>query len=426
LDVLKNDKITSDPQNEIYAMELKNTANLTFEVGDELCVLPQNSKTLVEKLIARCGFQKDSAFHLESLDQSFRESLPRWATSPTDLFTCLTNYLDIITVTPTILKFFALHSPSKSDQDALTDLAGPSNASFVRQNMSIMDVLEKFSTVNLKQEDLVIFLGLLKNLQPRYYSISSSPNLSKGIIRITYKLVRYHNSMNIRHQGVCSSYLASRSPKDLISVKVQRSTFHLPVDNQVPIIMIAAGTGISPFIGFTEERIFQKNMGLIGKSVVVYGCSSKAAMVENTLWERGLMDGVLHSVITAFSKETQEKIYVQDQIAAKFDDLWPLIESGACIYSCGDVKVGQAVKEALISSISKKNSWTVNQSSDFIQKLGQEKRYHRSEWGLQENPSKTIARARFRLWVRSIMAMFRFVNLAKNKKKATSGKKDGF
>jgi len=181
--------------------------------------------------------------------------------------------------------------------------------------------------------------------------------------------------------------------------------------------MIAAGTGISPFLGFTEEKIHQKTMGTIGKSVIVYGCSTKASMVENDFWEKGLLDGVLDSVITAFSKETETKVYVQDQIIAHFDNLWSLIEAGACIYSCGDVKVGTAVKDAITTSIAKKNDWTTHQATEYVQKMVVSRRYNRSEWGLQEAPSKTIAKARFRLWVTSVLAMLRFMRVNKFGKK---------
>jgi len=311
------------------------------------------------------------------------------------------------------LKFFALRAADPSERDKLTELAGPSNALFMRQNLNISDVLEIYRSVNFKNEDMALFIGLLKQLFPRYYSISSSPNYSKGIVRITYKVVKYYNSMNKRREGVSSSFLATRKHKDVLNVRIQKSTFKMPEDPTVPMIMIGAGTGVTPFVGFTEERLHQKTKGTVGKSVILYGCSAKTAMIEADLWEKGIMDGILDRVITAFSKETPTKLYVQDQIVAHFDTVWNLIESGACIYSCGDVKVGLAVKETLIECISKKNKITKAQATEYIQKLQTGKRYFRSEWGLQESPNKTIAKARFKMWVKSVIAVLRFTKLGK-------------
>jgi sulfite reductase alpha subunit-like flavoprotein len=414
VEVLQNVKLTQDPQNEIYKMEVKNSANLKFEVGDELVVWHQNSDSEVKSLISRLGFPAHSMFHLE-IDSESDETLPNWAITATNLSHLLTHHLDLHTVSPSLLKFFALHAQDQRDCDKLTDLAGASNARFALQNLTILDVLELHPSVQLAIDQLIVFLGLLKDLRPRYYSISSSPNHSKGIIRITYKIVRYVNHMNKRREGACSSFLASRKVKDLIYVKIQSSTFRIPDEPATPIIMIGAGTGVSPFIGFTEERRYQKELGPIGKTTFLYGCSNKAAMIEPDFWEKGLMDGVLDSVLTAFSKESAERVYVQDQIASNFDKLWALIEAGACIYSCGDVKVGTAVKDAIINGIAKKNNWTVGQAAEYVKKMVVSKRYHRSEWGLQENPQKTIKSARFRLWAKSVLAMVRWMKIIKTK-----------
>jgi len=221
--------------------------------------------------------------------------------------------------------------------------------------------------------------------------------------------------MNIRKQGVASSFLSTRKVKDIVSLKIQQSTFRLPDNPETPIIMIGAGTGISPFIGFTEERSSQKSNGPIGESFLFYGCCSRNAMVGVDLWEKEIQNGVLNNVITAFSQETTTKVYVQDQIASNFNMLWPFIEKGATIYSCGDVKVGIAVKDTLIECIAKNKNCSISEATRYIQEMQQNHKYQRSEWGLQDTPSKTIARARFRIWVKSVVVILRFSRIAKGK-----------
>jgi sulfite reductase alpha subunit-like flavoprotein len=195
-EVIQNTKITSDPNNQVFVMELKNSANLHFEPGDEISVWPTNSRELVDQLISRLGFKPQAMFRLEH-DGSFREPLPPWSSTPTHLRHALKNFYDINHVSPSLLKLFALHAKNANSQQELLDFAEASNVKFMRSNLNIADVLELYPDVQLPNdsETLAIFLGLLKPLTPRYYSISSSPSTSKGIIRITYRLVTYLNSL---------------------------------------------------------------------------------------------------------------------------------------------------------------------------------------------------------------------------------------
>lgn len=116
---------------------------------------------------------------------------------------------------------------------------------------------------------------------------------------------------------MASSFLATRKPKDKVPIKVQPSTFRLPDDPTVPVIMIGAGTGVSPFMGFIEERRHLKASKNIGKSVLIYGCASRAAMVGKDLWDKELLDGVLDDVILAFSQEGEKRVYVQVTTSSK-------------------------------------------------------------------------------------------------------------
>jgi sulfite reductase alpha subunit-like flavoprotein len=182
---------------------------------------------------------------------------------------------------------------------------------------------------------------------------------------------------------VASSFLASRNIDDKVPIKILKSTFRLPDDPKVPIIMIGAGTGVSPFLGFIEERRHLKSMGDIGPAVLIYGCCSRAAMIGKDQWEKEILDGILDEVIFAFSQETEKRVY--DQIVNNFDKLWSMIESGAVVYSCGDVKVGIGVKDAIVRCVAAKTGWTYQRALKYVQDMQQAKRYQRSEWGLQES-----------------------------------------
>lgn len=110
---------------------------------------------------------------------------------------------------------------------------------------------------------------------------------------------------------MATSFLASRKINDIVPIKILKSSFRLADDPKVPIIMIGAGTGVSPFLGFIEERRHLKSMGDIGTAVLIYGCSSRAAMIGKDQWEKDILDGTLDEVMFAFSQETEKRVYVQ-------------------------------------------------------------------------------------------------------------------
>lgn len=401
-EVIKNEQVTDS--HEIYEMEIKNSNNLAYQVGDEVCVFPQNSSEEVDQLINQMKLSPKLVFRLYS--ESNSGAVANWNDVPTSLSDCLKYYFDINSVSPSLLRFFAACSKDSSQKKHLEELSGENYANFAIQNANILDILESHPSVVIESSNLPNFLGLLKELQPRYYSVASSSKVSKGILRIIYKLIKYQNSKGKQRHGVCSGFLASRKHQDKVFVKIQPSTFRLPANPSAPVIMICGGTGVSPFVGFVEERGLQKTSGTIGNSVLAYGCTARNAMIGSQLWEKAIQNGYLDYVLTAFSREG-ERVYIQDKIVSNFDEIWKLIERGAYIYSCGDVKLGIAVKEAITNAIASKNNWSNAEASEYVRKLISSRRYQRSEWGLQEAPMDAIKSARFRLWARSVILMIR-------------------
>ena len=218
------------------------------------------------------------------------------------------------------------------------------------------------------------FLSLLRKLSPRLYSISSSPNANKDKVHITVAKVFYESHGRSRN-GVCSAYLADRCNKnDIANVFLQSSNhFKLPQDISIPIIMVGPGTGIAPFRAFLQEREFVKSSG---KNWLFFGNPHEGT---DFLYEQELMTfkkkEILTKLSTAWSRDQENKIYVQDVMAQEGKEIWNWLNEGAYFYVCGDAKyMAKDVDNCLHKII---NEHGKVDSESYIKAMKKEKRYQR-------------------------------------------------
>lgn len=175
--------------------------------------------------------------------------------------------------------------------------------------------------------------GLFRRMQPRLYSISSSPSASGRVVELTVGVNRDP------WPGTCSTWLASREPGDAAAVFVQpTSHFHLPPDDSTPMIMIGPGTGIAPFRAFLQERAARRAGGKGGgRNWLFFGeRTRREGFYYEAELDTFLTEGTLTRLDTAFSREQPERIYVQDRMEAMGDEIWRWLQEGASIYVCGD------------------------------------------------------------------------------------------
>lgn len=224
-------------------------------------------------------------------------------------------------------------------------------------------VLEDFSSVS--PLPLESFFGIISPmLQPRFYSISSSPLLYPNHIHVTAAVVRERTLTGRIHKGVCTTHLSLTKPGiSKLPIFVRRSTFKLPkrtlatksdgfnVYNEKnnitspPIIMIGPGTGLAPFRGFMQERSVamrtSKNhdRNILGSAELYFGCRSKSTdFIYESEIEQFLTDGVIDDLHVAFSRDQEKKIYVQNRILDNKDSTWKRIVEGGFVYICGDAR----------------------------------------------------------------------------------------
>lgn len=250
-------------------------------------------------------------------------------------------------------------------------LPGPS-AGITSGTDTVYDLLTRLPV----RPDGATLVGLLGGLQPRLYSIASSPLAHPKRIHLTVSTVRdpHHNGVR---QGVCSTWLADRALNQTAEVFIQSSGhFHLPEDPTVPIIMVGPGTGIAPFRGFLQHR---QHSGATGPNWLFFGEQHQHCdFYYREELEGWLASGLLHRLDTAFSRDQPEKIYIQQRMAQQGEALWQWLQRGAWLNICGDAThMAKDVEKTLLAIIATHGAMTPRAAQEYLATLKQEKRYRR-------------------------------------------------
>lgn len=332
---------------------------LGYEVGDALGVLPENCPDLVAEWLAVTGLDADAEVAVSE-------------DSPVRLADALRRQLDITRVTPELLHLAAEHSADRE----LRHLLRPDNKDALAQwlwGRQAVDVVDQFNlrlTVRKWAE-------LLKPLQPRLYSISSSPLVDPSRVDITVSVVRYDGYRGRARKGVASTHLAGAAPGRAVPVYVQRSPhFRPPADPGTPAIMIGPGTGVAPFLGFLQDRRARAHHA---PNWLVFGGQHRAT---DFYYREELAELHRHGILThldlAFSRDQREKVYVQHRLLEHGAKLWDWLRDGAHIYVCGDAKrMAKDVDSTLIEIAAAHGGLSHEEAAAHIRQLAAEKRYAR-------------------------------------------------
>ncbi|MFT5466921.1 MAG: sulfite reductase (NADPH) flavoprotein alpha-component, partial [Verrucomicrobiales bacterium] len=303
-------------------------SGLEYNAGDSLAILPKNAKDAVDALLEAGNFVKGSV----SIDGGSQISLGG----------ALSAFYDCTTLTKRVLEKYNNFAESKKIDRLLDDSTTLKEYLHGRQ---IVDMLEDFPVKELTGED---FVGLLRKLPPRLYSIASSLRANPDEVHLTVASVRYHTHGRDR-KGVASTWLAdSVGLGQKVSAYVAPNKhFKLPASGDTPMIMVGPGTGIAPFRAFLEER---QALGATGRNWLFFGDRNFS---YDFLYQLDLRDfikeGVLSKLDVAFSRDQPEKVYVQDRMRENAAELWSWLNDGAVFYVCGDAeRMAPDVHEALI------------------------------------------------------------------------------
>lgn len=330
-----------------------------YEVGDCLVVLPQNDPALVELLMSTLGW--DPGHQIQISEDGDTISLEE----------ALTSYFEITKLTKPLLQNAAAYFDNEALEDKVQDSEWIQN---YIEGRDFIDLLNDFPPEELEPEDLY---QILRKLPPREYSISSSYQSLPDEVHITVGAVRY-NTHGRDRSGVCSVQFAERiQPGDTVPIYLKRNpNFKFPKDGDTPVIMIGPGTGIAPFRAHMQER---EEYGYKGNTWLFFGDQHFTTdFLYQTEWQEWLKDGVLEKMNVAFSRDTDQKVYVQHRIAEHSKEFNEWLEKGASIYICGDEKnMAKDVHQAIRNVLVKEQNLTEEDAESYLKQMKKDKRYQR-------------------------------------------------
>ena len=339
-----------------YEVDISDSG-IEYSAGDVINVLPVNNSTLVSLIIERLDI--DPSYIPNGKEQS--------------LEVLFTSYYEISTPGKKLVTYLE----EKLNNKSLSKVVKNSHKQALSDYLWGKDILDLLNIDPDFHFDVDEFLSNLKPLQHRAYSISSSPKKYPDSVHMTISSVRWLTN-NRDHLGVCSTYLADRVNDDQ-KVNIFMSpnkAFRIPENHETPMIMVGPGTGIAPFRAFLDER---EIIGASGQNWLFFGDQTREFdfIYENEFSEK-LKKGILTKLDLAFSRDQDEKIYVQDRMLESSAELFRWLEKGAYFYVCGDaLRMAKDVDATLRKIIEMEGNMTSEKADAYVNNLKKEKRYLR-------------------------------------------------
>jgi sulfite reductase (NADPH) flavoprotein alpha-component len=293
--------------------------DLEYVCGDALAVYPKNDANEVNSVLEMLGLEGDEGVEIHGAAHSIRSAL-------------IGNFC----ITHLPKRFLDAFAQKLTDQDRATfaEIFCGEN----EDQYSLLELLERFPGIKMNCCELC---KLLKKMPPRLYSIASSRKSHGDKLRLIVGAISHQNFLGNVRRGVASTYLTSRMQiGDCADVYVANSTFKLPANALMDVIMVGPGTGLATFMGFLCERECLRDAGhSVGRNWLFFGDHHRSSdFLEEEELLRLQKVGVLNRLDLAFSRDQDHKIYVQDRMLEKRGELWEWIANGASFYVCGDAK----------------------------------------------------------------------------------------
>ncbi|XP_041456958.1 nitric oxide synthase, endothelial-like [Lytechinus variegatus] len=410
---------------------------MAYQPGDHVAFFPSNESAVVTRVLKRLDYQKspDAIFKLEKLEPRETQlgTLKVWTTVsrlPTcSMRTALERFLDLTTPpTPDFLRLLATRATDPRDKEKLGILGMGSDEyeEWKSENWPNMaEVLEGYPSLKVPASLLLTQLPLL---QPRYYSISSSPKQYPNEIHATVAVVSYHpnGGRGPVHYGTCSSWLYRVWKDDVIPAFVSSTPyFHLPADKSAPVILVGPGSGVAPFRSFWQDRqadlrhlaSFKRELAnnndteetdvkdrrgegdgsdTFGDITLVYGSRNAKEDLYKGETSVAKDEGALTAVLTGYSRDPgKPRKYVQDILK---DHPWlvynVLYRRHGHIYVSGDVMMVKEVSNTIESIISQFGRLGAAEARDFVRKMKDDDRYHEEMYGLTLHVGEVMEKIR--------------------------------
>jgi len=334
-------------------------SGLSYEPGDALGVYPLNDSRYVEQLLTALNMSGDDRVTIGKDDLSLKQAFQ--------------ERLDITALSRVNMEKFADLTAS----DTLKTLLDKDNSEQFKDYIwgrQILDLVEDYTVNEFSPQD---FIGILRRIPARLYSIASSIKAHPEEVQLLVGSVRY-TSFDRDREGVCSTFLNGRiTPPETLAVYVHANkNFSLPENPDTPVIMVGPGTGLAPFRSFLEER---KAIGASGANWLFFGDQHQACdYLYGDELDQMKSEGLLTNLDLAFSRDQEEKIYVQTRILARSKEIYEWLEKGAYFYICGDAeRMAKDVHKALIESVRIEAGIDEQAAESYINNLLENRRYQR-------------------------------------------------
>ena len=370
----KNPLIAKIPRRELLTEGCEEKETWHFEVdlqgsgfqftpGDSLAIFSQNDPALVEDMLEQLGFSgaemvTDPTGNEVQVRQAFVESYAITLPDKKFLRTLVEKAEGAAADIQKLLE--------PDQKEALSDFLW---------GKEMIDLLQQFPAIKWEPQE---FVGILKKLNVRLYSIASSLAAKPNECHLTVAVVKY-NSFGRERLGVCSSWLPYRTDEntEIPCFITPGKAFRLPEpEDDVPIIMCGPGTGIAPFRAYLQERQATKAKG---KAWLFFGeIHEETCFFYDDEWEGFLADGTLDKLTTAWSRDQEHKIYIQHKIVEHGAELWQWFQAGAIFYVCGDAeRMAPDVDAALHQIVAQHGNMSEEEAAAWMEQLGKDKRYRR-------------------------------------------------
>ncbi|XP_064159149.1 NADPH--cytochrome P450 reductase-like isoform X1 [Anguilla rostrata] len=391
--VTVNRKLNKGGSRHLMHLELDITGSkIRYEAGDHVAVYPTNDPAIVNQIGHVLDVDLETVISLRNLDEETNKKNP--FPCPTTYRTALMHYLDITSPPRTnVLYELAQYASDSAQQEHMRKMASSSpegkslyQSWVLESRRNILAVLQDLPSLRPPIDHLC---ELLPRLQTRYYSIASSAKVHPGSIHICAVVVEYQTSTNRVNRGVATTWLKNKrvtdnGHKSTVPMYIRKSQFRLPFKPSSPVIMIGPGTGIAPFMGFIQEQAWLREQGReVGETILYYGCRHRD---EDFLYQEELEEfekaGVLTQVNVAFSRDQEQKVYVQHLLKKDQEHLWKLIDrENAHIYVCGDARnMARDVQNTFSGMAEEIGGMDRAQAAEYVKKLMTKGRYSQDVW----------------------------------------------
>ncbi|HRG15294.1 MAG TPA: assimilatory sulfite reductase (NADPH) flavoprotein subunit [Pseudomonadota bacterium] len=355
-ELLTNQRITArESAQDVRHLEILLDPNLGYEPGDALGVKPRNAAAVVERLVARLGWSGHESVRIGDEIRSAHD----W----------LEGHRELTRLHRGFVQQHAARAGS-SELDALlaADAAAFNEWLTARQ---IDDVLAEFPAEWAPGE----FVAALRPLAPRLYSIASSRKTVGDEAHLAVAVFDAQGPFGAQ-RGVASGFLADAAAGASLPVYVEANDrFRLPQDASRDVLMIGPGTGVAPFRGFVQER---SAVAASGRNWLFFGARhARSQFLYQLEWQAALKAGTLHRLDLAFSRDSAERVYVQQRLREHGREVYAWLEGGAHLYVCGAIAMGKSVHAALRDVVIEHGGRDAEAADDYLNELQRAGRYAR-------------------------------------------------